>query len=303
MELLTTSTPTTWIDLNDINHLQLKTLTEQYDIPNDFLSYALDKDESARIEKDYASGTLLIIYDLPYKDESDIADYSSGPMTFIINKRVIITNFSNKKMREELTPLLASNTLNPKYKTAFVLHWMLQISKRFLDYLRVLNRQRTSIEQALGSTPKNKELLLLMKIERSLIYFIMSLKSNFMVINKIRSGKYLKLYDEDHDLLDDLIIELEQGMDMAEISNRIINEMTDSYYSLISNDTNSIMKILTIVSVILTIPTIVFSFYGMNVPLPFTQNRSFAWETITAIALILSVISSIILIRRDYFSK
>ena len=297
------STSPNWIDLNQISQPELKTLTKRYRIPNDFLSYALDKDESARIEIDHTSDTLLIIYDLPYKDESDVADYSSGPMTFIINKRVIITNFSNKKMREELFPLLTSTTLNPQHKTAFVLQWMLQISKRFLDYLRLLNRQRTAIEQALGATPKNKELLLLMKIERSLIYFIMSLKSNFMVVNKIRSGKYLKLYDEDHDLLADLIVELEQGMDMAEISNRILNEMTDSYYSLISNDTNKNMKILTIVSVILTIPTIIFSFYGMNVPLPLTHNGSIAWELITGIALLLSVISSIALVFRNYFSK
>lgn len=263
----------------------------------------MDKDESARIEKDSVSGTLLIIYDLPYKDESDIADYSSGPMSFIINKRVIMTHFSKDKMREELSPVLDSDILNSQHKTEFVLQLMLQISKRFLDYLRLLNRQRTTIEQSLGTAPKNTDLLLLMKIQRSLIYFMMSLKSNFMVVNKIRGGRNLKIYEEDYDLLDDLVIELEQGMDMAEISNRIISEMKDSYYSVISNDTNGIMKLLTFVSVILTIPTIVFSFYGMNVPLPFTRNGTLAWEIIMVIAMLLSLVSSLVILRRNFFSK
>ncbi|MFG7388221.1 magnesium transporter CorA family protein [Lactococcus lactis] len=111
----------------------------------------------------------------------------------------------------------------------------------------------------------------LMKIERSLIYFIMSLKSNSLVISKIKSGKYLKLYDDEKELLDDLMIEVDQAFDMSNISNRILNEMTDSYDSIINNNTNSVMKFLTSYSIILTIPTIIFSFYGMNVPLPLTN--------------------------------
>ena len=128
--------------------------------------------------------------------------------------------------------------------------------------IRILNRKRILIEQTLGKAPKNEDLINLMKIERSLIYFIMSLKSNSLVISKIKSGKYLKLYDDEKELLDDLMIEVDQAFDMSNISNRILNEMTDSYDSIINNNTNSVMKFLTSYSIILTIPTIIFSFYG-----------------------------------------
>lgn len=105
----------------------------------------------------------------------------------------------------------------------------------------------------------------------------MSLKSNSLVINKIKSGKYLKLYDEEKELLDDLMIEVDQAFDMSNISNKILNEMTDSYDSIINNNTNSVMKFLTSYSIILTIPTIIFSFYGMNVPLPLTNLPKVSW--------------------------
>ena len=110
---------------------------------------------------------------------------------------------------------------------------------------RTVQCKRILIEQTLGKAPKNEDLINLMKIERSLIYFIMSLKSNSLVISKIKSGKYLKLYDDEKELLDDLMIEVDQAFDMSNISNRILNEMTDSYDSIINNNTNSVMKFLT----------------------------------------------------------
>lgn len=180
---------------------------------------------------------------------------------------------------------------------------MLAIAKLYVDRIRILNRKRILIEQALGKTPKNEDLINLMKIERSLIYFIMSLKSNSLVINKIKSGKYLKLYDEEKELLDDLMIEVDQAFDMSNISNKILNEMTDSYDSIINNNTNSVMKFLTSYSIILTIPTIIFSFYGMNVPLPLTNLPKVSWEIICLLALLLSVLLTLFFVKKDYFSK
>ena len=167
---------------------------------------------------------------------------------------------------------------------------MLAIAKIYVDKIRILNRKRILIEQTLGKAPKNEDLINLMKIERSLIYFIMSLKSNSLVISKIKSGKYLKLYDDEKELLDDLMIEVDQAFDMSNISNRILNEMTDSYDSIINNNnTNSVMKFLTSYSIILTIPTIIFSFYGMNVPLPLSNDKN-AWIYIVVISLIIRIL-------------
>ena len=292
-----------WINFSDQMPFDKNFLSKSFNIPEEFLSYATDKDESARIEMDDETKSLLIIFDIPFEDQTDVAYYSSGPMSFIVTKEVIITNVADKKMATILKNSKLVDHLNPKYKPSFVLHFMLAIAKLYVDRIRILNRKRILIEQALGKTPKNEDLINLMKIERSLIYFIMSLKSNSLVINKIKSGKYLKLYDEEKELLDDLMIEVDQAFDMSNISNKILNEMTDSYDSIINNNTNSVMKFLTSYSIILTIPTIIFSFYGMNVPLPLTNLPKVSWEIICLLALLLSVLLTLFFVKKDYFSK
>lgn len=292
-----------WINFSDQKLFDKSYLSKTYHIPEEFLSYATDKDESARIEIDDETKSLLIIFDMPFEDQTDVAYYSSGPMSFIVTKEVIITNVADKKMATILKNSKLLHQLNPKRKTSFVLHFMLAIAKIYVDKIRILNRKRILIEQTLGKAPKNEDLINLMKIERSLIYFIMSLKSNSLVISKIKSGKYLKLYDDEKELLDDLMIEVDQAFDMSNISNRILNEMTDSYDSIINNNTNSVMKFLTSYSIILTIPTIIFSFYGMNVPLPLTNLPKISWEIICLLALLLSVLLTLFFVKKDYFSK
>lgn len=292
-----------WINFSDQKLFDKSYLSKTYHIPEEFLSYATDKDESARIEIDDETKSLLIIFDMPFEDQTDVAYYSSGPMSFIVTKEVIITNVADKKMATILKNSKLLHQLNPKHKASFVLHFMLAIAKIYVDKIRILNRKRILIEQTLGKAPKNEDLINLMKIERSLIYFIMSLKSNSLVISKIKSGKYLKLYDDEKELLDDLMIEVDQAFDMSNISNRILNEMTDSYDSIINNNTNSVMKFLTSYSIILTIPTIIFSFYGMNVPLPLTNLPKISWEIICLLALFLSVLLTLFFVKKDYFSK
>ena len=292
-----------WINFSDQKLFDKSYLSKTYHIPEEFLSYATDKDESARIEIDDETKSLLIIFDMPFEDQTDVAYYSSGPMSFIVTKEVIITNVADKKMATILKNSKLLHQLNPKHKTSFALHFMLAIAKIYVDKIRILNRKRILIEQTLGKAPKNEDLINLMKIERSLIYFIMSLKSNSLVISKIKSGKYLKLYDDEKELLDDLMIEVDQAFDMSNISNRILNEMTDSYDSIINNNTNSVMKFLTSYSIILTIPTIIFSFYGMNVPLPLTNLPKISWEIICLLALFLSVLLTLFFVKKDYFSK
>ncbi|MDG4957094.1 magnesium transporter CorA family protein [Lactococcus lactis] len=292
-----------WINFSDQKLFDKSYLSKTYHIPEEFLSYATDKDESARIEIDDETKSLLIIFDMPFEDQTDVAYYSSGPMSFIVTKEVIITNVADKKMATILKNSKLLPQLNPKHKTSFVLHFMLAIAKIYVDKIRILNRKRILIEQTLGKAPKNEDLINLMKIERSLIYFIMSLKSNSLVISKIKSGKYLKLYDDEKELLDDLMIEVDQAFDMSNISNRILNEMTDSYDSIINNNTNGVMKFLTSYSIILTIPTIIFSFYGMNVPLPLTNLPKISWEIICLLALLLSVLLTLFFVKKDYFSK
>ena len=164
-----------------------------------------------------------------------------------------------------------------------------------------MNKRRKDIEKNIGMKPLNQDLMQLMRIERSLIYFIMSLKTNSLVLEKIRRGYYLVTYEEDNELLEDLMIETQQGIEMAEISNRIINESTDTYANLISNNMNEVMKFLTVYSLILSIPTIVFSFYGMNVHLPLADWKHWSWIVVTVIAVLISLLFIRYFKHKDYF--
>lgn len=145
-----------WINFSDQMPFDKNFLSKSFNIPEEFLSYATDKDESARIEMDDETKSLLIIFDIPFEDQTDVAYYSSGPMSFIVTKEVIITNVADKKMATILKNSKLVDHLNPKYKTSFVLHFMLAIAKLYVDRIRILNRKRILIEQALGKTPKMK---------------------------------------------------------------------------------------------------------------------------------------------------
>ncbi|EHZ3605571.1 magnesium transporter CorA family protein, partial [Listeria monocytogenes] len=161
-------------------------------------------------------------------------------------------------------------------KTRFALQILYMISTTFLRHLKRLNRQTDEIEKELHESMKNKQLYDLMGIEKSLVYFVTALKSNKVVLDKMMRQNIVKMYEEDQDLLEDVIIENRQGIEMAEVHSNILSGMMDAYASIISNNMNIVMKFLTSFTIILTIPTMVFSFYGMNVKLPF-MNTPMAW--------------------------
>lgn len=291
-----------WVNVSSPSQDDIDYLIEELNIPEDFMRYAVDRDETARIEKDMDEDVTLVIYDIPYYNgDSEDSIYSTLPMSFIIKKHCIITVSTDFQLLEHYQEATLKKTLDPAMPTRFVLQFLYESSKKYLAYLRTLNKRRKEIEKNIGTKPRNEDLMQLMRIERSLIYFIMSLKTNNLVLEKIRRGFYLITYEEDNELLEDLIIETQQGIEMAEISNRIINESTDTYANLISNNTNEVMKFLTVYSLILSIPTIVFSFYGMNVHLPFADWKTLSWILVTIIAIIISIGFIFYFKRKDYF--
>lgn len=291
-----------WVNVTSPTIEEIQTLTEELQVPEDFIQYAIDRDESARIERDVESNFTLVIYDIPYFNE-DNADsiYSTMPMSFIIGPDMILTISTEHSLLEQYQEMTLRQLLDPSQPTRFVLQFLYEIAKKYLTYLRILNRRRKEIEKNIGTKPHNNDLLQLMRIERSLIYFIMSLKSNNLVLEKISRGYYLVTYEEDKDLLDDLMIETQQGIEMAEISNRIINESTDTYANLISNNMNEVMKFLTVYSLILSIPTIVFSFYGMNVHLPWANWHTLSWVFVVILSIVISLIFVYYFKKKDYF--
>jgi magnesium transporter len=162
----------------------------------------------------------------------------------------------------------------------------------FLNHLKEINKITDSIEEKLQEAMKNKELQQLMYLEKSLVYFTTSLRSNEIVMERILRGNVFEIFDEDRELLEDTIVENKQALEMANIYSSILSGMMDAYASVISNNVNSIMKVLTIVTIVLQIPAILSSFYGMNIPLPFQQEGLvfifiLAWSVVIGMLILL----------------
>ena len=184
-------------------------------------------------------------------------------------------------------------------RTGFILNMLLVVAKRYLQYLKQIDKIYNYMERQLYKSQRNKELIQLLDLEKSLVYFNTSLKANEVTLEKILRGRIITLYEEDHDLLEDVLIEVRQAIEMANIYSSIISGMMDAFASVISNNLNVIMKVLTSITILLTIPNIIFGFYGMNITsgLPLDQF----WWIPLVIALVLIGIVAIILKKRDLF--
>ncbi|WP_167628148.1 magnesium transporter CorA family protein [Listeria valentina] len=291
-----------WVNIVAPTSEEINQIAEEYQIPLEFLEDSLDKDESARIERDDDTDSVLIICDFPVIDEDDIhyASFETVPLGIILTKDYFITictidssiiqSFVKRRIKGFYTHM----------KTRFALQILYLISTQFLRHLKRLNRQTDDIEKELHESMKNKQLYDLMGIEKSLVYFVTALKSNKVVLDKMMRQNIVKMYEEDQDLLEDVIIENRQGIEMAEVHSNILSGMMDAYASIISNNMNIVMKFLTSFTIILTIPTMVFSFYGMNVDLPF-MHLPLAWVLTLGISFGIAGTLAFVFWRRKFF--
>lgn len=269
--------PDSWINVIDPTTEEIDLLVKKTHIPTDYVYYGLDSDESARAEYDPEYGATLLIYDTPVLEQSTNAQskmiYRTRPLSIIVTDNYIITvnktplNFLESFANNQIKHFDPSNQKQSTLKILF------RVSAIYLQYLRDLNRTRERIETRLQTSLKNQELFDLMGIQRGLVYFMMSLKTDKMVLTSLSRTNMLNLSEDDLDLLDDIQIENQQAIEMAEISNSIINETADTYSNIINNNMNSVMKFLASYSIILSIPGLVFSFYGMNVSLPLAHFK------------------------------
>ena len=189
--------------------------------------------------------------------------------------------------------------IRDRFHSRFALDILLTISNHYNRNLRLLNKSRIRIERDLKNSITNKQLYRLMEVEKSLVYFLAALKGNDTIIKKLFRLPAIKRFEEDEDLLEDLVIENNQAIETTELYTGILESITSSYSSLLSNEMNNIMKTLTLFTVLLTLPTLVFSFFGMNVPLPIDDKSYVSWLVIVGISLILVTIVSIFLWRKQ----
>ncbi|WP_053585486.1 magnesium transporter CorA family protein [Lysinibacillus contaminans] len=288
-----------WINITDPSIEELKEVSQLCNIPIEFLEDPLDLEESARIEYDEETNCTLIINDFPTINNNNQFDsYITIPIGIILGTDYIVTVCSQSG--DFLENLIKKN-VNTLMKSRFALEILFSISTQYIEKLKKLNKQRLKIENNLRDSLTNKQLYDLMEIEKSLVYFLTSLKANADVITKLFRTNSVKLYEDDKDLLEDVRIENNQGIETTELYTRILNSITGSYSSLISNELNNTMKTLTLFTVFLTLPTLVFSFFGMNVILPIADNDPSSWIITLIIALIFVIWIGLVLSRRRIF--
>lgn len=256
-----------WISVIDPTETEISDLEEDMGIDRDYIRAALDEEEPSRIESD--DGVTLIVVDYPIAEKDNDPDrtllYSTMPMSIIITAENVITVSARENtVVDELAKGVVKG-VRPQLRTRFVFSILLRIAARYLQYLKQIDKISNYVEGTLYRSMKNKGLIQLLGLEKSLVYFSTSLKSNEAVLEKLMRGRYLKLYEEDQDLLDDVLIEVKQAIEMTNIYSNILSGTMDTFASIISNNLNIVMKRMTTLTIIIAVPTIVFSFYGMNI--------------------------------------
>ena len=277
-----------WINLVNPSENEIKKVCESINIQEDFIRDALDYEEKARIDMEEDDNTTLFVIDVPVIEKNEENDiYSTMPLGMIVVRDdfFITVSLRKNKVIEDFEKRKIKNFQTYK-KTRFIFQIFYLNSSYFLNYLKQINKETEIAEYILKNSMKNKELLKLLSLEKGLVYFATSLKSNEIVMEKTMRGKIVKLYDDDEDILEDAIIENRQAIEMAQIYTNILNGTMDAYASIISNNLNGVMKFLTSITIVLAIPTMISSFWGMNVKLPF-ENSPIGFMIMVFIAIFL----------------
>lgn len=284
-----------WVNVVNPDEREINDLIRIFSLEPDFLRAALDEEESSRIETE--DGNTLIIIDAPVAEKSDSGvTYSTIPMGILVTAENVITVcLKENAILSEFAEGVVKG-VQTSLKTQFVLHLILRVATRYLQFLKQIDKLSSSLEKQLRKSMKNKELIQLLDVQKSLVYFSTSLKSDETTLEKMMRGRYIKLYEEDQDLLEDVLIEIKQAIEMSNIYLNILSGTMDAFASVISNNLNIVMKVLASVTIVISIPNIIAGFYGMNVEgLPLAQ---FFWFPIV-LALALMAIVGFILHKKD----
>ena len=244
----------------------------------EFVRSALDEEETSRIDYDEDARQIFVIVDYPVVDEEGAAartslplQYDTMPLTMIFLPErglfVTISIHDNEVVRDLAEGRIRN--VDTRLRTRFLLQLLLHISQLYLVYLRRIDRLSSNTEAKLHASVRNEELIQMLNLEKSLVYFSTSLKGDEVTLNKIAQGRIIPLYEEDQDLLDDVLVEIGQAIEMANIYSNTLSGTMDAFASIISNNLNIVMKVLSVITIVMAIPNIVFGFYGMNVRLPF----------------------------------
>lgn len=297
LEQLDTMANGSWVKAVDPTPEEIQQLVT-WGIDVDYIHYSLDLDEMPRMERD--EDYTFILVRIPHRQpESDIP-YTTIPLGILIKGNAIFTVCRHDK---EIFKVLANGKYR-LFKTGkryrFALYIFLETATRYLTHLREINRMTEAIEDKLQKSTRNRELLDLLKYQKSLTYFATALRANEVMMERVQRTQIFNYYEDDQDLLEDVLTENQQAIQMTNINTEILSSMMDAFASIISNNLNSVMKILAALTIIFNLPGIVAAFYGMNVALP-GADHPFAFLTVIGISLALTSIATFIFYKRDWF--
>ncbi len=290
--------PGCWINCIEPDGEEVASLIKDFSIEPDFFRASLDEEESSHIDNE--SGVTLIIIDIPSVEKFDTSiRYTTMPIGIMITERNVITvSLRDNPILSEFSEGVVKDVLT-NYKTQFVFHIMLRVATKYLQYLKQIDKISEHVEQKMKKAMRNKEIMQLFEIQKSLVYFSSSLKADEITLEKLMRGRHIKLYEDDQDLLEDVLIEIKQAIEMVGIHLNIMSGKMDTFASIISNNLNMVMKVLASLTLIVSIPTVISGLYGMNIEggLPFDQ---FWWFPILLSA-VMMFIAYIILKKKDMF--
>ncbi len=292
-----------WINIIDPTPYELKMISALTEVEPDFLRSALDDEERSHI--DVEDDSIMILTNVPLVREEE--SYDTLPLAIILTRQYLIT------VCLEETPVIAdfnertARLFRTFKKTQFLFQILYKSATFYLRYLRQINKLSDEIEERLRHSMRNSEILRLMELQKGLTYFNAALRSNGAVLEKLlrlRSSRTLEgildIYEEDEDLLEDVIIENKQAREMVEMYSQILSRLADTFSSIISNNQNMVMKFLAAMTIIIAIPTVISSFFGMNVPVPMSENQ-LGFCIVIVIALAASAASAYVFWRKHMF--
>ena len=290
-----------WVNIiPPLKQEEFSELSTALDIPLDFLTDSLDIDERSRFEED--DNVKLIVIKTPTENnsfnESD-AYYITIPICIILthNQIVTVNSFDNGAIKKFLNTF---QNRHPDKKNMMVLKIVEKVTQAFMELLKEINVRRNVLEQKLYAANRNEQLLQLMRIQKSLVYFVTALRSNEMLLMKIERTNFLGLNEDEKEILHDLIVDNSQGLEMANIYTNILSSTLDAYASIIANNQNEVLKRLSVITIVLTFPVLVASIYGMNVPIPYA-NSPYAFYIPVFLSLVISLIIGWSFLRKKIF--
>ena len=286
-----------WVKAVDPTAEEIQQLVN-WGIDTDYINYSLDLDEMPRIERD--DDYTFILIRIPHRQPDSDIPYITIPLGIMIKGNMIITICRYDK---EMFKVLANGKyrlLKTGKRYRFALYIFLETATRYLTHLREINRMTETIEDQLQQSTRNREVLELLKYQKSLTYFATALRSNEVMMERVQRTQIFNYYEDDQDLLEDVLTENQQAIQMTNINTEILSSMMDAFASIISNNLNGVMKALAAITIIINVPAVVAAFYGMNVELP-GESHPLAFLMVFAIALSLTAIATFIFYKRDWF--